>query len=324
MEARREQAVVGLFVIIVAALLLATIIALTGAFSHGGSKYTAFFGFAGGIEPGAAVRYAGGPQVGRVDKVQSDPQNPTRMEIDFHVRPDTPVKTDSTIKISTLNALGENFIEIVPGTQRAPLAPSGTTLKSTEYAGFDQLTTNLNQLAPQIQELVQNLNSRVIELKDTISRVNDLINPQNRQNLSASLGHVRGMLEEDRPKIKSTLTHIDSASAKMGPMLDDFKKTIAQAQDALAHIDGMIVDNRPDVRQSIIELRQALASADSLTDQLDRTMNVNSDNFDEILDNMRHITENLKQFTETIKTRPYTLIRSSSPPPHQPGQTPKP
>jgi len=141
---------------------------------------------------------------------------------------------------------------------------------------------------------VQNLNSRVIELKETISRVNDLISAQNRQNLSASLGHVRGMLEEDRPKIKSTLTHIDSASAKMGPLIDDFKKTIAQAQDALAHVDGMIVDDRADVRQSIIELRQALASADSLTDQLDRTMNVNSDNIDEVLDNMRHITENLK------------------------------
>jgi len=320
MEPRREQAVVGLFVIVVAVLLLATIIALTGAFSHSGLQYKSYFTYAGGVEPGAAVRYAGGPEVGRVDRVRSDPQNPTRMEISFHVSEGTPVKTDSIVKISTFSALGENFLGILPGTLQAPVAPSGSTLKSTEYVGFDQLTANLNNLAPQLQVLIGNLNSRVVEMKETLAKVNDLLGDRNRENISASLGHVRGMLEEDRPKIKSTLTNLDAASAKFAPLMDDFKKTIAQAQDALTHIDGMIVENRPDLRQSMIELREALASAESLTAQLDRTMNVNSDNIDELLDNMRMISENLKQFTNTIKTRPYTLIRSSSPPPHQPGQ----
>jgi phospholipid/cholesterol/gamma-HCH transport system substrate-binding protein len=45
----------------------------------------------------------------------------------------------------------------------------------------------------------------------------------------------------------------------------------------------------------------------------------NSDNLDEIIDNLRHTTENLNSFTETIKTRPYTLLRDSSPKPHKPG-----
>ena len=320
MEPKREQAAVGLFVIVVAVLLLATIIALTGAFSNSGLQYKAYFAYAGGVEPGAAVRYAGGPEVGRVDRVRSDPQNPTRMEISFHVSEGTPVKTDSIVKISTFSALGENFLGILPGTLQAPAAPSGSTLKSSEYVGFDQLTANLNNLAPQLQTLLGNMNGRVVERKETLARVNDLLNDRNRENIAASLGHVRGMLEEDRPRIKSTLTNMDAASAKIGPLMDDFKKTIAQAQDAMSHIDGMIVENRPDLRQSMIELREALASADSLTAQLDRTMNVNSDNIDELLDNMRTISENLKQFTNTIKTRPYTLIRSSSPPPHQPGQ----
>ena len=320
MDPKREQAAVGLFVIIVAVLLLGTIIALTGAFSHSGLQYKAYFAYAGGVEPGAAVRYAGGPEVGRVDRVRADPQNPTRMEISFHVSENTPVKTDSVVKISTFSALGENFVGIVPGTIQAPAAPSGSTLKSSEYVGFDQLTANLNNLAPQLQVLIGNLNSRVVEMKETLAKVNDLLGDRNRENISASLGHVRGMLEEDRPKIKSTLTNMDAASAKIGPLMDDFKKTIAQAQDAMSHIDGMITENRPDLRQSMIELREALASADSLTAQLDRTMNVNADNIDELLDNMRTISENLKQFTNTIKTRPYTLIRSSSPPPRQPGQ----
>jgi phospholipid/cholesterol/gamma-HCH transport system substrate-binding protein len=323
MDAKREQAAVGLFVIVAAGLLLATIFALTGAFSRAGPEYRAYFKFAAGLGPGATVRYAGGPQVGRVEEVRSDPNNPRRMEIKFRVRPGTPVKTDSVVKIFSLSPLGDNYLEIAPGSLGAPAAPSGSELKAADYASFEDVKDVLNQVAPQAQELLKNLNARVLELRETIARVNELLNEQNRANISASLAHVRGMLEEDRPKVKSTLTHLDDASAKVGPLLDDFKKTVAQANEAISHIDATLMENRPDLRKSLVELRDALASAQSLTDQLDRRVTANSENIDETLQNIRDITENLREFTDTIKTRPYTLIRASGPPPRQPGELPK-
>jgi len=135
---------------------------------------------------------------------------------------------------------------------------------------------------------------------------------------------VRGMLEENRAKLKSTMSQVEASSAKMGPLLDDFKKTVQQADQALIHIDDLVGENRADVRQAVAELRAALASTVSLTAQLDRTMNVNAENIDELLDSFRHAAENLKEFTETIKTRPYTLIRSSSPSDRKPGGANKP
>jgi hypothetical protein len=57
-----------------------------------------------------------------------------------------------------------------------------------------------------------------------------------------------------------------------------------------------------------------------LTGRLDQTVDVNSENIDELLENLRHVSENLREFTNTIKTRPYTLIRSSSPPEHKTGE----
>jgi ABC-type transporter Mla subunit MlaD len=130
------------------------------------------------------------------------------------------------------------------------------------------------------------------------------------------------MLEENRPAIHTTVDNLKSSSAKLDKVLDDLKKTMAQANDALAHIDAVITENRPDLRASIQNLRKSLASTASLTDQLDRTLASNSENLDEIIENMRQITENMKSFTDTIKTRPYTLIRASEPKPHEPGQAP--
>jgi len=311
--AKREQALVGLFVLIVTAVLVFVIFSLSGLLGRTTTTYRASFRFAGGLEPGAAVRYAGGPKVGRVEQLRLDPANPAQIEITFTVKPEIPVKTDSAVKIMSLSPLGENHLEIAPGTPQAAHAPNGAALRAEPYVDFNAITARLDSLGPKIEMLVDTLNSRAQELKETVARINDLMNPHNRANVSASLGHVRGLLEEDRPKIKSTLGHMDTASAKIAPLLDDFKKTVAQAQQALDHVDTMVGENRDDVRQAVIELRQALISAKSLTGQLDRTLDVNAENIDELLENMRHTTENLKEFTDIIKSRPSSLIRSSSP-----------
>ena len=63
-----------------------------------------------------------------------------------------------------------------------------------------------------------------------------------------------------------------------------------------------------------------MTNATTLVDQLNRTVNTNEDNIDEILENIRLTTDNLRQFTDTIRTRPYTLIRTAQPPEHKPGE----
>lgn len=320
MEAKREQAMVGLFVLIASAVLIATVFALSGAFGGAAATYRAYFPFAGGLEPGATVRYAGGPKVGRVEKLQLDPKDPSRIEITFSVRSGLPVKTDSHVKIMSLSPLGDNHLEIVPGSEKAALASTGAILASDPYVDFNALTAKVNEIAPQAQQLLKSLNDRATELKVTVSRVNELINDKNRDNLSATLADTRGMIAENRGAVKTTVQNLNSASRKLEPLLDDLRKTSAQANEALNHIDTLIGDNRADIRQAVIDLRRSLATLTDLTGRLDQTLDVNSENIDELLENLRHVSENLKQFTNTIKTRPYTLIRSSGPHEHKPGE----
>jgi phospholipid/cholesterol/gamma-HCH transport system substrate-binding protein len=322
MEAKREQAVVGLFVLVIVGLLIAVVLLLSGRFTSGDILYRAYFKNAGGLEPGSEVRYAGGPPIGRVKQVESDPQNPARMDVQFAVHPNVPVKGDSTATITSTSPLGENFLEIEPGTAAAPRAAAGSTLPSKDFTSLDDLKDEISSLGPGATELVDNLNQRVVELKVTLDRVNDLLDARNRANISASLDNVRGMLEENRPAIRSSLTHVNDASGKLGPLIDDFRKTSARADDALENLDQALAENRPDIRQSIATLRTTLSSTQSLIDQLNSTLTANSENLDETLDNLRQITENLVEFTDTIKTRPYTLLRASSPKPHEPGQAP--
>ena len=320
MESKSEQTLVGLFVLVCAALLIGTIFAMSGAFGRNTKTYHAYFTFAGWLEPGMTVRYSGGPKVGRVEKVGIDPRNVSRMDITFSVQSDLPVKSDSLVKIMSTTPLGDNHLEIFPGTPQAAEAPNGALLPSQAYIDLNSLLAQLNELAPQAQQLLVQLSDRAGELKETVARVNALLSAPNRANLSATLANTRGLLEENRPQIKSTLQNLNGGSQKLGPLLDDLRRTSAETNKALNNVDSLIGENRPDLRQAIGQLRRSLTTVTDVTGRLDQTLDVNSENIDELLDNLRQATENLNEFTATIKNRPSSLIRSTNPPEHKPGE----
>lgn len=319
MQAKLEQTLVGLFVVIAAAILVTTVLAMNGFTGRSIKTFHAYFPFAGGLESGTTVRYSGGPKIGRVVSLQIDPHDASRFDVTFAVASDLPVKTDSHVKIMSMNPLGDNHLEILPGSAQAAEAPGGALLPSDEYVDFNALTAELNTMAPKAQQLIETLNSRASELQETIARVNGLLTPENRANLSATLANARGMLEENRAQLKSTLQNVNAVSNKLQPLLDNFRKTSDQANVTLDHVDSMLGENRADVHQAVMDLRRTLANTTVLTDQINQTLDMNSENLDAILDTMQHVMENLKEFTETIKTRPSTIIRASNPREHKPG-----
>ena len=56
------------------------------------------------------------------------------------------------------------------------------------------------QLEPNANSLINNLNDRVVTLKVTLDRVNDLLNDENRKNISGTVAELHGMLAETGPR----------------------------------------------------------------------------------------------------------------------------
>ena len=53
MKPKREQAMVGIFVIVAGALLVVTVLVISGSMGRATHSYHAYFSYAGGLEPGA-------------------------------------------------------------------------------------------------------------------------------------------------------------------------------------------------------------------------------------------------------------------------------
>lgn len=315
---RAEEVWVGLFVLVAASLLIAAVLAVSGAFGSGAVPHRAYFKFAGGLEPGATVRF-GGMKAGSVQAVHIDPQDPTRIEVDFSIGHDIPLKTDSVAKITSLGPLGDNYLELSTGTRQAPRAPVGSELKSAPTFNFNDMAELVAGLEPMVRQVLVKLNQRLDELQVTMARANDLLSDKNRANIGASLANVNSMLAEDRPKLSATMDNVQAASTQLKPLADNLKKTMAQADDSLDNINAVVLENRQDLRMSVRKLRQTLLSASSVMDRLNQTLNYNSDNIDEILANVRVATQQLKELTEKLERRPYTLIRADRSKERKPG-----
>lgn len=315
---RAEQVWVGLFVLAASALLIVAVLSISGAFSRGSIPHKTYLKFAGGLEPGAAVRF-GGLKAGSVESVRVDPKDSTQIEVDFNVARGIPLKVDSAAKIASLSPLGDNYLELTTGTRQAALAAPGSVVKSQQTATFDDLTNMVVGIEPVVQQTLLKLDQRLDELQVTVARANDLLSDKNRANITSSLGNLNSMLTEDRPKLSTTLDNVQAASARLTDVLNDLQQTTVKANSALDNINSVVLENRKDVRASVLELRRTLITASSLMDQLNRTMNYNSGNIDQILENIRITTQHLKELTGKLQRRPYTLIRADRARERKPG-----
>jgi phospholipid/cholesterol/gamma-HCH transport system substrate-binding protein len=340
MEATRERTLVGLFVVIAGAVFFATTILISGGMNVATVSHRAYFKFAGGVQPGAPVRY-GGMMVGKVQRVRVDPGNSARIEIAITVNHDAPIKIDSVAKISTLGPLTDNYIEVSTGSQGAALAPPGSELRSEEAFGLPQLGDAAQALIPDVQQALKKLNANLDGLQVTLTRANDLLNDSNRANVGKSLDNLQhlvadvrpkanesldnlnGLLSDARPKVAVSLANVQELTARMSPLLDDLKATTARANETLGHVDATLAENRPDIRATVTGLRDTLARSTLLLNELNQTVDQNTTNIDGLLENMRMTTENLKALTEMLTHSPASLIRGMKVADRKPGEVAK-
>lgn len=314
MARREEEIKVGALAVVAIVLFLTALVFVGGVnlLRKKRVEYTTYFRFAGGVEPGSFVRF-GGLKVGTVSHVEIDPRDTTRVRVRLSVHEGTPVRVNSSARISTLGFLGENYVEISPGTRDAALLPPGREIPATEIVQLADVFNNVNNVTVNANRLVNDLNDQFLILADKTGRLiddlNAVVNEENRQRIESALANLDLMIAETRPRLNRALEGIETASTKLGPTLDNANATISETRTMVGNINSVVEENREEIRKVLLELRQSLERARLLMANMDSTLVDNRANLDETLENIRVASQNLEQFTDTIKRRPFSLVR---------------
>jgi len=314
---RSEEIKVGLFVLVAMGLLVLTLVFVgnLNVFQRPMNAYVVRTQFAGGIESGAPVRYAG-LKVGKVDSTAFDPKDPGRVVLRLSVDPKTPVQTDSRAQISSLGMLGEYYVEITPGTPEAERIPPGGEIPVTESVQWAELVNRFGAATDEAQGLLSEARPRVTKALDNI---NELTDEENRKRVRAVLKRMDDILTDAKPRLQTTLKNFDSSSAKIDKFMDDIQETRAELDKLLKNWSGLAGKEDAEVEQTLRKLRESLDRAEATMDEARRLLVANREHLDVTLENIRVSSENVRELTDGIKQRPYSLIRVKNPPDRAPG-----
>jgi virulence factor Mce-like protein len=279
------EAKVGTFVILSIGLFVYTFITVANVQVRGERHvYKTYFRFAGGLEPGNIVRFAG-LKAGVITAVRPWPDDPTQIEIVMEVDDDVPVNKDSFAQLASLSALGQNYLEITPGSKDAPRLENGANNFNGEFT----------KMSADIQEVLEN--------------VQKLTGETNQKSVEELLANANGMVADLRPKFDRITNQLNQTLDKVQKLSDDFRQVAAHAETMVDSANKTVEETREPVKRDLAELERTLTEARTLLQNIQALVAVNQEDINQTIANFRVASNNVQQLTDELRQRPWSLIR---------------
>ncbi|HEY4078209.1 MAG TPA: MlaD family protein [Rhizomicrobium sp.] len=278
METKANYIAVGAFVLACVIGLVVTILWLAGAqYSQEYAYYQANFkGPVTGLGKGTVTRY-NGIDVGRITNLEFDPADPQRVIVTMQVQPNLNIREDSVASIDSQGFTGGSFVEISGGTSGAPLLVAREDQRYPVIRTRQSTFAQLEQSAPEV----------VAKLNIATSRINDLLNDNNRR----AIGHVLANLDETTATIARRSADIDAA--------------IVNANKAMANLNGATADLKP----TLTHVDLMVAKYGKVADDADAFINGDGmAQLSDLIGEMRRLVVNLDQVSEQINRQPTKLL----------------
>ncbi|HEY1547930.1 MAG TPA: MlaD family protein, partial [Kofleriaceae bacterium] len=146
MTTKKTHVRVGIFVIGALALGAFVLLAFGGMrfFEHRDHYAVEFHDSVLGLESGATVSFDG-LEVGRVDSIEVSPTDLSAVRVEFSVKRDTPVHTDTIAFISMAGLTGLKTIDLKGGSLATPLMKRGGVLQSGQGT-LDKIEAHAEEL----------------------------------------------------------------------------------------------------------------------------------------------------------------------------------
>ena len=317
----------GVFLLVSLALLLTITGILAGVrFLKREKVYVAEFRESvAGLEVSSAVKYNGVP-VGSVSAIHFHPTDISRIQVEFKVRPEIPMKLSTRAELAPQGITGIFYLELHGG--------------KSEDADLEE-----NDVIPSDPSLSTKINAIAGNLSDLLERLNDFVK-KNEANLTyaiedfrASAGSIRSTLEKvDRAVDKGEKT-MDEALRTVEDLRAEVKSTGASVRHAVAEAESFLKDK--DLREipgkanhALDLVNDRLASADfraliekagaavdefrKIEENLDRASQTLASAAEDgrrdvsaALANIRVASEHVKEATRLLKDDPSRLLHSA-------------
>lgn len=297
-----NYAMVGAFVIAMAAVLLLALFQLTGR-GKATDTYFADFRNTTGIKSGSVVTFEG-HEIGRVGEIGVDQTSGrTIYRVALRVQRGWRIPADSKVRRTSSGLLAPMVVDIKTGESGNVLPPGATLAVEDSPSVMDAVADVAGKLSEMTEREFEPLLKR---LGDRIDRVGDTLEtalPEVLKESNATLARMnnvtrlleRALRDENQQHLSRALANTQMTTENLLDISQDLKQTRASLDKLLNESNALIDDNGRDLRASVQEIQQALRRINGILHQFENT------------------GRNMSEFSREIRENPSSLIRSSPP-----------
>jgi len=314
-ETKVNYAVVGAFVLLLGALLVAGALWLASGGGFG-KKYDTYLALVdesvAGLSVGAPVKYRG-VDVGKVQDIRLNPANAEQVRLLFAIERGTPVKEDTEATLKTQGLTGVAYVELDGGSAASPM------LKAKPPATFPEIRTK-----PSLSARLENVLTRVLaKLDSTSDGINKILSPENLAAFKSTLADL-SVLARTLAARKDT---IDSGIASAARTFDNSSRVTAQLSKDLGPTLERIGKSADALRAMGEEGAKASASAGQAVESIGSDVKrFSADALPELqrlLGEMNTLTIALRRFIRETERNPRGFLFGRKPVPEGPGELPE-
>lgn len=301
METRANYVLIGAFTIVVSLfLLLFALWAAKYSSERSWQEYGVIFDEpVTGLSEGSSVQY-NGIQIGTVQTLRLDPDDPRRVLALLRIQANAPIKTDTRAKISMTSITGSPIVQLTGGSPDAPrlvdVDPREIPIIQTEPSALQNIADTANRLVARLDELLS---------KENVERVAHTL--ENVETLT-------GALADQSDELRAMITDAREASAQL-------EQTLTTTNRAVQDIDRELVRKLPDL---VGKLDSTLTELDAAASGANAVINENRDAINSFADDglaqlgptlgeLRALVRDLRRISDRLQNNPtgYLLGRDA-------------
>lgn len=224
---------VGAFVLIMGAVLMATVVWLSAAGQNRTYKpYVAYMTESvSGLGINARVSY-NGVEIGVVRAIDLDRQDPTRVRVLLDIEHDAPIKVDTVAQLASSGITGVAHVELSGGT---PASEMLRVQQGQEYPVIETRPSMFVRLDSSITTLVEKLGGAADSLTQVADRVELLLDEENREAISGILANVETFsvqMNTIAADVSRVTSQVAATSAELPGLVEEASDTIAAFESA--------------------------------------------------------------------------------------------
>jgi len=328
---RLNYLIVGAFVLLVLAGLVASVAALTGR-TGATDNYFAVYKNVTGVDFGSRVLFEGF-HIGQVEKITPVEQDGrVKFRVDLSITKGWKVPEDSKAEIVSSGLLAAVTINLRAGKKPELLAP-GAQIESVEAANImasvSSLAEEVRQLtetdvkpmiakiskaiggftdimgdsggamAKDVQALIQNLTASTPDIIDNMETFSDRLNEGAEQlNRMLSKKNVAAF-DQIVGNLQTTTGNMTTLTEQLGQTRTDLDLLLKKVDGLFGEVGTVVSDNRLDLDRSIVDMRHTVESV--------------ARHIDAINQNLEGASRNMAEFSRQIRLNPGLLLGGKPP-----------